>query len=175
MNFKLDEAVEILERTPNVLASLSGLSAAWLTADEGAGTWSPIQVLDHLIEGEKSNWIPRLETILREGDGTPFPPFDRYAHLRNASEAAFEQKLSEFRALRTKNIARMKELIPTDAQLELTGRHPEFGPVKARELISAWVVHDLTHMAQILRAIAKRYKQDVGPWIAYLSILKSGR
>jgi len=175
MNFKQNEAIEILERTPIMLEFLSGLSLNWLTADEGPETWNPVQVLDHLIEGEKNNWIPRLEAIIREGDSTPFPSFDRFAHLKNASEATIEQKLSEFRTLRKNNISKMKKLISTDSQFELTGLHPEFGPVKVRELLSTWVVHDLTHMAQILRVIAKRYKQDVGPWIEYLSILKSER
>lgn len=173
MNFKMDEAIEILERTPQSLESfLNGLSPGWLLCNEGEGTWNVIEIIEHLIEGEKSNWIPRLQFILQEGESQPFPEFDRYSHLKKKAELTFEQKLQEFYRLRGENITKLKGFIESKSQLELTGSHPAFGVVKIRELISTWAVHDLTHMAQIVRVMAKRYREDVGPWEEYLGILK---
>lgn len=173
MNFTMEEAIEILARTPQTLECfLSGLSDEWLQCNEGEGTWNASEVIEHLIEGEKNNWIPRLEFILQEGERKPFPPFDRYSHLHERSESSMEQKLHAFKTIRTQNITKLKMLIDPEVHLEWTGSHPAFGAVKVRELISTWVVHDLTHMAQMVRVIAKRYKADVGPWIEYLGILK---
>ncbi|ELK42350.1 hypothetical protein BAG01nite_43370 [Brevibacillus agri] len=174
MNFSMHEAVEVLERTPLLLQQfLSGLSTGWLTCNEGEDTWNAVEVLEHLIEAERTNWIPRLELILQEGDSKPFPPFDRFSHLNRRTEQSLAEKLREFTAIRQQNIARLTELIDPALHLELTGLHPAFGAVKARELISTWVVHDLTHIAQIVRVMAKRYGTDVGPWKAYLGILQN--
>ncbi|MBT2688790.1 DinB family protein [Bacillus sp. ISL-47] len=173
MNFKLNEAIEILERTPQTLECfLIGASEEWLLCHEGEGTWNATEVIEHLIEGEKNNWIPRLEFILKEGAGKPFPPFDRYAHLDEAEAKSIEEELAEFKSIRTKNIAKLRSLIDPDIHLELIGSHPAFGDVKVRELISTWVVHDLTHISQITRVMANRYRADVGPWIQYLGVLK---
>lgn len=171
MNFNLEEAISILSRTPQTLASLlAGLSEGWLRCNEGEGTWNADEVVGHLIEGEQSNWIPRLAFILREGESKPFPAFDRFAHL-SAAERTTELKLEEFAELRARSIERLRALVATDeASLERTGMHPAFGTVKARELVSAWVVHDMTHLAQIVRVMALRYRTDVGPWAAYLGI-----
>lgn len=176
MNFEMNEAIQVLERTPRTLASLlTGISDLWVHADEGEGTWTPYQVIGHLIEGEKINWIPRLEWIIQQGESEPFPPFDRNAHLSQPTDTSLAQKLTELQELRTHNITRLRALIDTKRTLELTGQHPQFGSVRIRELISTWAVHDLTHMSQIVRIMAKRYEQDVGPWIEYLSILKPRR
>lgn len=173
MNFNLTEAIEILKRTPKTLEYfLSGLSNGWLECNEGDGTWNVYEVIGHLIEAEINNWIPRLEFILQEGDDKPFPLFDRFSHLKGGNDGSLENKLIEFKMLRAENISRLTELIESDMQLNVTGSHPAFGVVKLRELISTWVVHDLTHIAQIVRVMAKRYQSDVGPWIEYLSILK---
>lgn len=173
MNFKLEEAIEILERTPGSLeVLLSGLSDGWLQSTEGEGTWNPSEVIGHLIEGEKNDWIPRLEIILREGESRPFPPFDRFAHLDENPKRSIEEKLREFKKLRQESIINLKELVSSEAQFELIGLHPEFGPVKLRELLSTWVVHDFTHISQIARVLAERYREDVGPWEAYLGVLK---
>lgn len=173
MHFDLAEAIEVLERTPQTLASLlTGLSNEWLECNEGEGTWNAFEVMDHLIEGEKINWILRLDMILREGERKPFPPFDRYSHLQENKERSMDPKLEEFKRLRTENITKLKALIEPKRHLELTGVHPALGVVKVRELISTWVVHDLTHIAQIIRVMSERYRTDVGPWIEYLSILK---
>jgi len=173
MNFNIKEALEILERTPQSLEMfLLGLSDGWLQCNEGINTWNVSEVIDHLIEGERTNWIPRLKFILQEGESKPFPPFDRYAHLTSGKETSIEQKLVLFKEIRTRNINELKELVKSNLDLELTGFHPEFGVVKVRELISTWAVHDLTHISQIVRVMAKRYTEDVGPWISYLGILK---
>jgi len=173
MNFTMEEAIEVLERTPTTLENfLSGLSENWLHCNEGEGTWTVTEVMEHLIEGEKHNWIPRLEFILLEGAEKPFPPFDRESHLHEKIEKSIEQHLQEFKTMRRQNISQMQALIDPHTHLELTGLHPAFGAVKVRELLSTWVVHDLTHISQIVRVMSKRYKTDVGPWIEYLGILK---
>lgn len=173
MNFSMKEAIEVLERTPQTLKFfLSGLSEGWIRCNEGEGTWNASEVIDHLIEGENNNWLPRLAFILEEGESKTFPPFDRYSHLNQKEERTLEQKLMEFKNIRAQNIVRLKALIDPAIHLELTGSHPAFGPVKVRELISTWAVHDLTHIAQIVRVMAERYRTDVGPWVEYLGILK---
>lgn len=172
MNFKLTEALEVLNRTPQALEYfLSGLSDGWLQSNEGEGTWNIAQVIDHLIEGEKNNWILRLEFILKEGENKPFPPFDRFSHLSERSKGSIEQKLIEFKKIRASNINKLMLIIEPELHLELAGVHPAFGEVKIRELLSAWVVHDLTHMAQIVRVMSERYRTDVGKWKEYLGIL----
>ncbi|EDL64588.1 DinB family protein [Bacillus sp. SG-1] len=172
MNFNLDEAVEILERTPQTLEHfLSGLSENWILSDEGEGTWSVIQIIDHLIEGEKTNWLPRLEMMV-SGENETFPPFDRFAHLKQDSKGSLEQRFQEYRRIREVNILKIKQMINPESHLDLTGVHPAFGQVKVRELLSTWVVHDLTHISQIVRIMAERYREDVGPWVEYLGILK---
>ncbi|WP_152396650.1 DinB family protein [Paenibacillus guangzhouensis] len=172
MNFNLDEAIEVLERTPKMLeAFLSGLSDAWLQCNEGEGTWNVTEVLNHLIEGERVNWMPRLEHMLQAGASKPFPPFDRYANLQADSGNTLEQQLQAFRAIRAESIAKLRAIPDLTSKLELTGTHPVFGEVRVRELLSTWTVHDMTHIAQIVRVMGTRYRADVGPWIAYLGIL----
>lgn len=172
MSFHLQEAVEILERTPQALtALLSGVSDNWLRVNEGEGTWNVFEVVDHLIEGEKKNWVIRLEWMLGGNEQEPFPAFDRYAHLNTQEEAPLAQRLLEFQTIRAQNMAKCKALVQSESQLKQTGVHPDFGTVTVQELLSTWVVHDLTHLAQITRVMANRYKTDVGPWREYLSIL----
>jgi hypothetical protein len=174
MNFNLKEAIEILQRTPKTLeAMLSGLTGEWLHCNEGDGTWSAAEVVDHLIECDKTNWIPRMESILINEEIKHFPPFDRFSHLKGQESKTIAQALQEFATLREYNVNKLKERITTDQHLDLRGLHPEFGEVKLRELLATWVVHDLTHISQIVRVMAKRYQTDVGPWKAYLSILKN--
>lgn len=173
MNFNLEEAIEVLERAPRSLEQLlSGLSEGWLQVREGDGTWNAAEVIDHLLEAERTNWIPRISFLLREGAGKPFPPFDRFAHLRSGAAGGLESKLQEFRDIRSHNIDLLRALVPPDTDFEQTGRHPYFGEVRLSELIAAWAVHDFTHIAQIVRVMAGRYRSDVGPWEQYLGILK---
>jgi DinB superfamily len=173
MNFNIEEAIEVLKGTPQTLILfLSGLSDGWLQSNEGEGTWNALEVIDHLIEGEKNNWLQRIELILHDGENKTFPAYDRFAHLNKEPRVPIEQKLKEFNSLREQNISKLKTLVDPEKHLELPGTHPAFGPVKLREVISTWVAHDLTHIAQIVRVMAKRYSSDVGPWIEYLSIMK---
>lgn len=141
-----------------------------MNCNEGEGTWNVTEVIEHLIELEVDTWIPRLEFILQEGESKPFPSFDRHSHLNESS--SIEQKLIEFKTLRTQNLTKLKVLFETKLNLELTGLHPRLGVVMLRELLSTWVVHDLTHTAQIARVMAKRYRADIGPWIEYIGIMK---
>jgi hypothetical protein len=169
MNFNMKEAIEVLERTPQTLEFfLSGISNRWLHCNEGEGTWNVSEVIEHIIELEEDTWIPRLEFILQEGESKSFPSFDHNERF----ERSIEQKLLEFKTIRTLNITKLKVLIEPELNLELTGSHPRLGIVKVRELLSTWVVHDLTHIAQIVRVMAERYRADVGPWKEYLGILK---
>lgn len=172
MNFNLRESLEILEKTPQTLHYfLTNLSANWLQSDEGEDTWNPKQVIEHLIEGEKTDWIPRVEAILNLEKDNHFRPFNRYSHL-NQEPRTIEESLEEFRSLRMNNLNKLQNMIKSDKDYDKIGIHPEFGPVTLKQLISTWVVHDLTHIAQIVRVMAKRYKDDVGPWVSYLGILQ---
>ncbi|WLD93957.1 DinB family protein [Alkalihalobacillus sp. AL-G] len=172
MQFKLDEAIEILSRTPFTLNSMvGGLSEQWISSNEAEGTWSAFDVVGHLIDGEINNWIVRIEIILKEGTEKDFPPFDRFEHVERNKKKSLDQLLEEFNSLREENLKRLRTLIVNESDYTLKGIHPEFGEVTLHQLLSTWVVHDLTHIAQISRVMAHRYKEDVGPWKAYLRIL----
>ncbi|WP_105980637.1 DinB family protein [Bacillus paralicheniformis] len=172
MNFQLEEAIEILERTPQTLSQLlTGLSSPWISCNEGEDTWNAFDVVGHLIEGEKNNWLPRIKLIVTEGATEPFPPFDRFSQLNQNDGKTMEQLLNEFADIRRANLKTLQQIIDPETDFEQTGMHPEFGIVKLREQISTWVAHDLTHISQIARVLAKRYQDDVGPWKAYLRIL----
>ncbi len=169
----LDECLSILTRTPSTLnALLRDLPDAWTTVTEGAGTWSPYVVIGHLIHGEKADWMPRLSIILEHGPSRPFDPFDREAQLRDSAGKSLSVLLDEFGILRRDNLDRLHGLNLQPAQLELTGTHPALGPVTVRQLLATWTAHDLGHILQISRVMAKRFKQEVGPWAAYLSVMK---
>ncbi|HYX28897.1 MAG TPA: DinB family protein [Pyrinomonadaceae bacterium] len=169
--FNLDEAIAILERTAATLtALLNGLPATWITATEGEGTWSPYDVIGHLIHGERTDWIPRARHILA-GDTRPFETFDRTAKTIESKGKSLADILSVFAELRRENIATLLDLNLTAADLEQKGLHPELGEVTLSQLLATWVVHDLDHVAQIARTMAKAYGNAVGPWTAYLSIL----
>lgn len=171
MKFKLEEAIEILERTPKSLEYfLCDLSLPWLQANEGEDSWTVLEVIDHLIEAERYNWISRLQFILEAGEEKPFPAFDRFSHL-SLPKNSVEEKFIQFKALRDQNLTTLQSLINSENHLNRTGYHPAFGEVKVRELLSTWVVHDLTHLNQITRIMAERYREDVGPWKEYLGIL----
>ncbi|HZR30374.1 MAG TPA: DinB family protein [Terriglobales bacterium] len=168
----ISESVEVLKRTPKALtAMLSGLPDVWLHCNEGESTWSAYDVIGHLIHGELTDWIPRLQIILKSGESRPFTPFDRSAQFKASQGKSMKQLLREFAKLRRKNLAVLTRLKLTSADLKLRGMHPELGPVTLGQLISTWVVHDMTHINQISRVLAKRFNEEVGPWQAYLSVL----
>ncbi len=174
LNFNLAQAIEVLERTPNLLDSmLRGLSDGWTTHNEGGETWSPYDVMGHLIYGENSNWITRMEIILSDKPDKTFAQFDRFAQFELSKGKTLSQLLDEFKAVRQKNITYLKAKNLTEADLGKKGIHPAFGEVSLKQLLSTWTVHDLNHLAQISRVMAKQYKQEVGPWVEYLRILKS--
>ena len=174
MKFSLDQAVEILSQTPVTLRSLlSGLSAPWINNNEGVQTWSPFDVVGHLIHGERTDWMPRLKIILELGESRPFDPFDRSAQFEASKGKSLSELLETFATLRRQNLATLKQLNLTEKHFKLKGIHPDFGPVTLGQLLATWVVHDLDHLGQIARVLAKQYKAEVGPWINYLSILTS--
>lgn len=173
MRFDLERASQVLGRTPATLrALLSGLDDAWLHADEGEGTFSPFEVVGHLLEAERTNWLPRAR-VIRAGDpGASFPPFDRFAHRRIHAGRPLEDLIDEFAAARRESLAEVASWGLDEAALDARANHPEFGPVSLRQLLATWVVHDLGHLAQVVRVMAKRYGQDVGPWERFLPILR---
>ncbi len=173
MTFDIDTSIEVLSRTPLVLEHmLLGLSPEWLRSNEGGNTWSPYDVVGHLIHGEKTDWIPRAEIILSHSDSKTFTPFDRFAQSGEDQTRPIQVLLDEFKALRVKNLEKLRSLQINDVQLLQRGVHPELGEVNLKELLSTWVVHDLGHISQISRVMAKQYGDEVGPWTAYLGILK---
>lgn len=172
MKFDLKQAIEILERTPLVLKGLlGGLSEAWTDQNEGPHTWSPYEVLGHLIHGEKTDWIIRTRIILSPSDNKCFEPFDRFAQLEETTTPSMADLLNEFAVLRTQNLLELNALKLTPDDLKKVGIHPAFGEVTLEQLIATWAVHDLSHLAQISRVMAKQYKEAVGPWVEYLGIL----
>lgn len=173
MEFKLNESIEILKRTPFVIEScLSGLSEDWVKNNEGKNTWSPYDVVGHLIFGEKTDWINRIKTILSDSENKLFEPFDRFSQLKEDQNRPICDMIQEFKVLRKKNIDELTSLNITRKDLNRIGIHPEFGEVSLKQLISTWTVHDLGHVGQISRVMAKQYSKEVGPWIDYLRILK---
>lgn len=172
MSFSLAEAVEVLERTPAVLDSLlRGIGPAWHGADEGPDTWSPREVVGHLVHGEESDWIPRARIILEHGEGRPFEPFDRLAHLERFGDRSLDDLLDLFSRLRRESLETLRGWDLSERELSLRGRHPAFGTVTLAQLLATWTVHDLGHLRQIVRVMASRYVEEVGPWREYLSIL----
>lgn len=172
MTFSLTEAIPVLERTPRVLdAWLRGVPEPWLRANEGPNTFSAFDNLGHLIHGERVDWIPRARIILELGESRAFDKFDRFAMYKESEGKTVAELLDTFTALRRENLATLAGWKLTPAQLAQRGRHPELGPVTLSHHLASWVVHDLGHVAQIARVMAKRYKADVGPWVAYLPIL----
>jgi hypothetical protein len=172
MEFDLKDGIEVLERTPHVLrAMLAGLPPAWSDATEGPETWSPYVIVGHLIHGERTDWIPRAQIILAQGSSRRFAPFDRFVQLRESQGRALADLLDEFARLRSGNVTTLVGWQLTKTQLALEGEHPEFGVVTLRQLLATWVAHDLGHVAQAARVMAKQYREAVGPWRAYLPIL----
>ena len=173
MNFNLNKSIEILERTPDVLITLLGqLSHAWTLVNEGGESWSPYDIVGHLIHGEKTDWIPRMDIILSDKSDKTFDSFDRMAQFEQGKGKSLEQLLIEFKKLRLLNIEYLKSKRLDSIQLNQKGIHPAFGQVSLAQLLSTWMVHDLNHIAQITRVMANQYKTEVGPWIQYLKILQ---
>jgi hypothetical protein len=171
MNFDLPRTLEVLSRTPGVVESLlDGLSDAWLDSNEGPDTFSPRDVVGHLIHGEETDWLPRIRIVLEHGESRPFDPFDRFAFRERNRGVPLRALLDRFAQRRDANLTEVRGLGLAD-RLALTGTHPGLGRVTLGELLASWVVHDLGHLAQAARVLAKHHRADVGPWVEYMRIL----
>ena len=173
VTFRLDRAGAVLERTPAALAALlEGLPEPWTHSNEGSGTFSPYEVIGHLIHGEKTDWIARARIILEHGEARPFDRYDRFAQSREGPGHPLGSLLEEFARLRLANLETLRGWKLGDSDLERRGTHPILGPVTLRQLLATWVVHDLTHLHQISRVMAHQYREEVGPWTRFLGVLR---
>jgi hypothetical protein len=176
MEFLLDDATNLLRRTPSVLRSLlEGLPTNWSRKNEGEDTWSPYDVLGHLIHGERTDWIPRARIILDYGETRTFETFDRYAQFEASKGKSLEELLSTFETLRNENLNTLEQMHLDLSDLSRTGVHPALGRVTLGQLLATWVAHDMDHLTQITRTMAGQYHEAVGPWRAYLSVLNQAR
>ena len=172
MKYSLEKSYEILERTPDVLQSLlAGLSDDWLLHNEGPETFSPYDVIGHLVHGEKTDWVVRTKMILEFGNAQTFERYDRFAQYEESKDKSLQQLLDEFAAIRKENMSWFRSLNLTEDDLDRKGMHPVLGDVTLKNLLATWVVHDLTHIAQITRVMAKQYKEEMGPWQEFFRIL----
>ena len=173
MDFELDTAVPMLARTPGVLrALLSSLPDEWTRGSEGANTWTIREILVHLTNGEKTDWITRVRHILEVGVSKPFRPFDRTAGFADGRELPIETLLSDFADARHESLEALASLQLTAEDLAREGRHPEFGRVTLAQHLATWVAHDFTHISQIVRVMASQYRAAVGPWATYLRVVR---
>jgi hypothetical protein len=172
MRFELESSTDVLRRTPATLrVLLEGIADPWARSNEGPDTFSPFDVVGHLIDGEETDWIPRARIILARGPDPRFDPYDRFRHLGRNAGRTLESLLAEFAELRAANLAVLGSWGLSEVELDLPGNHPRLGPVTLRQLLTAWVVHDLGHIAQVTRVMAKQYRDEVGPWVQYLPVL----
>ena len=172
MKYSLEKSFEILERTPSVLTQLLiNLDEEWLMNNEGPETFSPYDVVGHMLHGEKTDWAARAKMILEYGTAKPFTPWDRFAMYEESKGKTIDQILEEFKVVRNENLVWLQSLNITEADLDKKGLHPSLEEVTLRNLLATWVVHDLTHIAQITRVMAKQYKEEMGPWPEFFRIL----
>ena len=173
MTFKLSEAIPVLERTPEVLKTLlSGLPNDWIYNNEGPETWRPFDVMGHLIHGEKTDWIPRTRIILSNAENKTFETFDRFAQFKLSQGKTLEDLIDEFAILRKQNLDYLKSLNISLQDLTKTGTHPQLGVVTLRQLLATWVVHDLGHIVQVSRVMARQYKSEIGVWTKFFSVMQ---
>ena len=173
MEFKVEEGIEVLRQTPLAIkAILRPLSNTWIERNEGPNTWSPFDVVGHLIHGEETDWIPRARIILSGGEARSFETFDRFAMFERSKGKTLAELLAKFEAARQTSLRELDEMRLTPELLEKRGRHPELGEVTLGQLLATWVVHDLDHIAQIVRVMSRQYKDAVGPWSAFLRVLQ---
>lgn len=172
MRFELASSLDILRRTPATLrALLDGADDAWARNNEGPDTFSPFDVVGHLIDGEETDWMPRARIILSRDPAATFTPYDRFRHYERNRGRSLASLLDEFGRLRAANLAGLAAWNLGDAELDLRAVHPSLGPVTLRQLLATWVAHDLGHVAQVARVMAKQYRDQVGPWVEYLPVL----
>jgi uncharacterized damage-inducible protein DinB len=172
VNFSLDDALPVLRRTPAILRVwLLDLPDSWTRTDEGPETWSPFDIVGHLIHGERTDWMERVELILAHGDSRPFIPFDRFAQFKASRGKSLAELLDTFAELRDSNLTRLQSLRLKPQDFARPGSHPELGPVTLGQLLATWVAHDLNHLGQIARVMSRQYTDAVGPWVEYLPLL----
>ena len=172
MKFVLNEGVAVLERTPVVLrALLHELPESWTHHNEGGESWSPFDVVGHLVHGEQTDWIPRVRMVLEQGESRVFNPFDRFAQFEESEGKSMTQLLEDFASLRRRNLATLADWKLSPEQLARTGRHPDFGTVTLAQLLATWTAHDLAHLRQIARVMARQYAVAVGPWREFMPVM----
>ncbi len=172
MRFDLELSIDVLRRTPGALLEVLGdLDEAWTRGTEGPETFSPFDIVGHLIDGEETDWIPRARIILARGPNPAFEPYDRFRHRARNAQRSLASLLKEFAQLRAANLKELRSWRLTEAELDLPGEHPSLGRVTLRQLLAAWVVHDLGHLAQTTRVMAKQYRDEIGPWVPYLPVV----
>jgi hypothetical protein len=172
MRFDLQETIALLSRTPSSLnALLRDLPKSWTLANEGLETWSPFDIVGHLIHGERTDWMPRARRILEEGESRAFDPFDRLAQERESQGKSLPHLLDEFAQLRSRNLDALRAMNLQPGDFDRRGRHPALGVVTLSQLLATWALHDLTHLHQLSRVLAYQYKETVGPWSTYLGVL----
>ena len=172
MEFDITKSIAMLERTPKILEELlSGLPDDWTMNNEGEDTWSPYDIIGHLNHGERTDWVPRTDIILHK-ESKKFIPYDRFAQFKESKRKSLQQLLSEFAELRKHNLQKLKNFNIIEEDLDKTGIHPKFGEITLRQLLATWTIHDLTHITQITRVMAKQYTAAIGPWIKYFRVMQ---
>lgn len=173
MTHDLENTIALLERTPAALdALLRGLPEVWTRRNEGENTWTVYDVVGHLNHGESTDWMPRVKRVLEFGESKAFDPFDRQAQMRESQDKSLATLLDEFARLRTGNLAELRTLNLEPADFARRGLHPALGVVTLSNLLATWAAHDLTHLHQISRIMAHQYREAVGPWTAFLGVMK---
>ena len=172
MGFDLQQTIALLSRTPSALnALLRDLPETWTLCNEGPKTWSPFDIVGHLINGERTDWMPRARMILHYGENRAFDPFDRLAQEQESQGKSLGELLDEFARLRSENLDALRAMNLQPEDFDRRGRHPALGVVTLSQLLAAWAVHDMTHFHQLSRVMASQYREIVGPWSAYLGVL----
>lgn len=173
VEFNLAESIALLERTPAVLnALLRGLPDTWVRGNEGINTWNAFDIVGHLVFAERTDWMPRARILLENGEARPFDPFDRFAQMKETQGKSLDQLLESFSTLRSESLSALQSLNLKQEDLVRRGKHPALGSVTLSELLASWTVHDLTHLHQLSRTMAYQYREAVGPWSAYLGVLR---
>jgi hypothetical protein len=171
--FSVTDAIAVLTHTPATLnAMLRGLPNIWVRGNEGKDTWNAFDIVGHLIVGERTDWMPRVRIILENGEAQPFDPFDRFAQSKESPDKSLEQLIDDFARLRTENLTALQALNLRPEDFSRRGKHPALGVVTLSQLLATWAIHDLTHLHQLSRVMAHQYRDAVGPWSAYLGVLK---
>lgn len=171
-SFDLEEGIRLLAATPSALrALLVGLPDTWLNFQEEPEAWSPRSVLVHFIHNERTNWMPRARVILSDAQVRRFPPFQQMPDEGEFESQSVDQLLTQFADMRKRNLADLRSLGLRQADFDREAEHPVLGTVNLRQLLATWVVHDLNHLHQIAKTLAKRYRASVGPWRPNLAIL----